>query len=103
MSVSIVTGCGLNDLEFAFRQAQVIFLSTKTLRPALEPLQLSFQLVREVPPSEIKRSGHEAENWMLSSVAVKNEWNPTRLQGLHGDNLYILKIIIIIIIIIIVI
>ena len=79
-------------------RGQEIFLSTKTLRPALWPLQLSFQLVREVHSSEIKRLGREAGHWILSSAAVKNEWNPTRLQGLNGENLYILNIIIIIII-----
>ena len=41
-------------------RGQEIFLSTKTLRPALWPLQLSFQLVREVHSSEIKRLGREA-------------------------------------------
>jgi hypothetical protein len=62
MSVSIVTGLRAGRSEFAFRKGQEIFLSTKTLRPALGPLQLSLQLVREFPYSEIRRPGRKADH-----------------------------------------
>jgi len=90
MSVSIVTGLRAGRSGVRIPAGARDFSFCQMLRPALGPLQLSFQLVREVRSLEVKWPGREAGYWILSSAAEVpyTTSRPTWGQSLQLENYY---------------
>jgi hypothetical protein len=77
MIKKVILSYGLNDLGFESRQAQKIYLFTKTLRLVLGPTQPPIQWVPGTFPPEVKRKMCEADHSPSFNADVKNEWSYT--------------------------